>query len=365
MTYTSSNGVTTSSTILPEHINTSNTEHINNNIPESIDDYSLNAAEMQTLRDPYPSGVSLATTLSEELGGLRHVLQAITQETYWYIDPPTFCENSANYNHGSNTFTLTGLLSAAAITSTGTVTLSGTVAGNVDAGATTSFEITNSATPTVDTQGEIALDTTVTGWTEGQLTWYGTEANYIASFPTDTMTTTDGHILAYSAANDQFEMVAPQSTITLGAEQASTSGTAIDFTSIPSGTKKITIMPVGVSKDGVEELLLQLGDSGGIETSGYLGGVFDSGSDFTSTSGFMLTISDAAAAIHHGSIVLTLENAATFTWVCNAIVARSDITDTQGAAGSKSLTAELDRVRITTTGTPDDFDAGVINIQYE
>lgn len=185
--YSMSRNPQTNDTILATDLVTSNAEHINNNIPSSIDDLSSNTAAMRETRDPYPGAViSLAVTLAEEIQGLRNQLRLITQELYWYIDPPTFCENSANYNHGSNTFTGIGV---------------------IDFGGATSLEVPVSATPTVDAQGEIALDTTVTGWTEGLLTWYGTEANYIASFPTDTMTTTDGHILAYSAANDQFEMV--------------------------------------------------------------------------------------------------------------------------------------------------------------
>lgn len=60
----------------------------NSNIPEDIDDFSVNEAEMQTTVDPFPAGVaSLATSLSEELSRLRYVIAQITGETQWYIDP--------------------------------------------------------------------------------------------------------------------------------------------------------------------------------------------------------------------------------------------------------------------------------------
>ena len=36
-----------------------------------------------------------------------------------------------------------------------------------------------------------------------------------------------------------------------------------------------------------------------------------------------------------------------------------------GSGGAKSLSAELTQIRVTTTGTPDDFDAGAINITTE
>ena len=48
----------------------------------------------------------------------------------------------------------------------------------------------------------------------------------------------------------------------------STSGTSIDFTGIPSGVKRITIMLKDVSTSGTSYKLIQLG-SGSITTTGY------------------------------------------------------------------------------------------------
>jgi hypothetical protein len=59
--------------------------------------------------------------------------------------------------------------------------------------------------------------------------------------------------------------------ITSGTAVASTSGTSIDFTSIPSWVKRITVMFNGVSTSGTSAKIIQLGDSGGVETSGYIG----------------------------------------------------------------------------------------------
>jgi hypothetical protein len=52
---------------------------------------------------------------------------------------------------------------------------------------------------------------------------------------------------------------------------ASTSGTAIDFTSIPSWVKRVTINLLGVSTNGVSTLRFRIGPVAGVETSGYLG----------------------------------------------------------------------------------------------
>ncbi|MFA6042031.1 MAG: hypothetical protein WC733_11070, partial [Methylophilus sp.] len=60
-------------------------------------------------------------------------------------------------------------------------------------------------------------------------------------------------------------------SITSGTAIATTSGTTQDFTSIPSSVKKITLMFSGVSTDGTSNAMIQIGDSGGIEATGYLG----------------------------------------------------------------------------------------------
>lgn len=78
-------------TILTASIyNTDHQNHIDNNIPSSIDDFSVNVAAMQTTADPGEVGSeSLATTLSEELSRLRFMIKDITGKTQWYETPAT------------------------------------------------------------------------------------------------------------------------------------------------------------------------------------------------------------------------------------------------------------------------------------
>lgn len=153
----------------------------------------------------------------------------------------------------------------------------------------------------------------------------------------------------------------------IGTAVAATSGTSIDFTGIPAGVRRITINLFGVSTNGTNPLLIQLGDSGGIEASGYLG----AGSDFTTivvtgrrTDGFVIGTAFSAAAVAHGSIYLTQEAVATFSWCATGTLGWSNADVTQNTAGHKSTSAELDRVRITTVNGVDTFDAGEINIAY-
>jgi len=111
--------------------------------------------------------------------------------------------------------------------------------------------------------------------------------------------------------------------ITLATEQPSTSGTSIDFTGIPAGTKRITIMFVDVSTSGVSKPYLQLGDAGGIETTGYAASssnVQSTSSAVLHTTGFAIFSADAANKLG-GNIILTLENSTNFTWTVMGILA--------------------------------------------
>jgi hypothetical protein len=155
---------------------------------------------------------------------------------------------------------------------------------------------------------------------------------------------------------------------TLATEVASTSGTSVDFTGIPTWVRKITIQFFGVSVSGTSPILVQLGDSGGIETTGYLGsggGVAAVSNSANHTAGFGIADAGAATAVFHGVVSLTLEDSVAFTWLAASVMGRSDGAVVNVGGGSKSLSAALDRVRITTTGGTDTFDLGSINILYE
>ena len=159
--------------------------------------------------------------------------------------------------------------------------------------------------------------------------------------------------------------------ITSGTAVATTSGTSIDFTSIPSWVKRITVMFSGVSTNGTSIVQVQLGYSGGIINSGYLGAVVRSGtgtggSNFSS--GFTLADSGSGgAAVHtrHGALVFSLLNAATYNWAVFGNIGHSDSANAWMLGGSILLTGTLTQIRITTVNGTDTFDAGSINILYE
>ena len=156
------------------------------------------------------------------------------------------------------------------------------------------------------------------------------------------------------------------SIITSGTAVASTSGTSIDFTSIPSWVKRITVMLSSVSTNGTSTLVLQLGDSGGIETSGYDGGCLQNGIQTAwASSAMLLKRTGAAGEVTTTQAVLTLLGSN--QWVLGSTMYSNDSGSIYMgvSSGAKTLSDTLDRIRITTTNGTDTFDAGSINILYE
>jgi hypothetical protein len=156
-------------------------------------------------------------------------------------------------------------------------------------------------------------------------------------------------------------------SITSGTAVASTSGTSIEFTSIPSWVKRITVMLSGVSTSGVSAVLVRIGTSSGVVNTGYIGAasVFTNGtpSVSNSTTGFLLEPSPGAGSLAYGSCVIT--NVTDNTWVASFNIAYGDAPYVGNGAGSIVLGATLDRVQLTTSNGTDTFDAGLVNILYE
>lgn len=160
--------------------------------------------------------------------------------------------------------------------------------------------------------------------------------------------------------------------ITSGTAQASTSGTAIDFTSIPSWVKRITVMLNEVSAATASALQIQIGGSGGVETTGYavnttvIRGAYPGGAgNTTSTSGFVLqNYSTSTADSVSGHLILT--NISGNIWVGSGLVSVGPFNsyDVHMFAGTKTLSSVLDRVRLTTIAAAT-LDAGSVNILYE
>ena len=190
------------------------------------------------------------------------------------------------------------------------------------------------------------LDVEIQGSTSGSITL---AAPAVAGSSTQTLVATTGTL-------------AP---IISGTTVASTSGTSIDFTGIPSWVKRITVMFNGVSLSGSANGLVQLG-SGSIETSGYLGGAtlqyVGTVEAANATNGLILPLALSSRVIHGCIVINSMNNN---LWCSFGSFGFSNAAGSGVSGGSKTLSGAIDRIRITTTNGTDTFDAGSINILYE
>ena len=176
-----------------------------------------------------------------------------------------------------------------------------------------------------------------------------------------------GEVVLNSATQTLTNKTIQGGALTL-ATAVTASGTSVDFTSIPSWVKRITVMFSGVSTSGTSNPLIQLGDSGGIENTSY-----------ASQSVVMVNATTSVGAIHTTGFGVLSGQAANIvtgifqicsvsgnTWVFGGWHTQGSGTATTGSsAGNKTLSDTLTQVRITTVNGTDTFDAGTINIMYE
>ena len=260
--------------------------------------------------------------------------------------------NAATFASGAVDSTTTTLTAGGAI-QVGTIQ-----PGNIASNAVTTAKIAD------------ATDT-ATGVTDSKLRW-STARSVLgrsaatSGAPADIAASADDQVLRRSGGAVGFGTITPSSlTQWMTSETAkSATGTSVDFTSIPSWVKRITILFNGVSVDSgtVGYPIIQIGDSGGLETAGYTGRLLDSyyGISAEFTSGFNTYYSSAASVTSTMSATITLIGSN--TWIYSMLAVSPDAR-LWYACGVKQLSATLDRLSVKPhTGN---FDAGTINIIYE
>ena len=155
--------------------------------------------------------------------------------------------------------------------------------------------------------------------------------------------------------------------LTASTAQASTSGTSIDFSSIPSTVKRITLGLYNVGTNGSASLLVRLGTGGVATTTGYVSGadqVEDNETGASNTTGFIILGATGVSTTNYSGIITFMRVSSTL-WVAMGNLYREDGTLQNISAGRVALSGDLDFLRITTTNGTDAFDSGTINILYE
>jgi len=152
-----------------------------------------------------------------------------------------------------------------------------------------------------------------------------------------------------------------------GVAQSTVSGTSIDFTAIPSAVKRVTFTAVGISTNGTSAFTLQIGTSAGVDTSGYASGYnYFNASIISGNTGGGLRLEPAVPAATASYIITALlTRVSGNTWTLDGKVYRTDGPGGGVGLASKTLSGELDRVRLTTSSGTETFDAGIANIMWE
>ena len=164
--------------------------------------------------------------------------------------------------------------------------------------------------------------------------------------------TTDGTTLSYG------------SSIVSGTSVATTSGTAVTFTSIPSWVKRITMVFNGVSTNGSSYPVLRIG-SGSVDSTSYVSSSTVTYGPYlasiTSTSSYVI-YTDVAANALSGSI--ELNNVSGNIWIASGVFSLYAANGMVILGGTHTISGTLDRVQLTTINGTDTFDAGSVNILY-
>ena len=180
------------------------------------------------------------------------------------------------------------------------------------------------------------------------------------STPTFVAPTTTGNVLF--TTNGTSWSSTPK--ITSETSQATTSGTAFNFTSIPSWVKRVTVMINNFAISG-STLEVRLGTSGGIVSTGYVGssGVYING-NATDTGGMSSSGMSFGGGVSSGYGVIVFTNISGNIWMAMGNYNNAS-TRTGTLSGSISLASALTQLRLTTTSGTATFSSGSVNIMYE
>lgn len=202
----------------------------------------------------------------------------------------------------------------------------------------------------------LVIGTDVQAYSSNLTSWAG------KTIPSGTVVgTTDAQTLTNKTLTTPVISGESNAALNLATAVASTSGTSIDFTGIPSWVKRITVMFGSVSTNGSSNLLVQAG-AGSTQTSGYDSGASSSSTAATSSSGFVVTAINGASATTKGAVILSFVGSNVWVMFGTTYTSGNYNNVTSGVV---TLSGTLDRVRITTVNGTDTFDAGSINILYE
>jgi hypothetical protein len=230
------------------------------------------------------------------------------------------------------------ITSGAAVSSTGAITAGSTLASTTTLTAGSSLSVTTSATIgttlSVDTIQEKTASAGVTA----------------------------GGVLLKNGVTAASSVI-----ISSGTATATTSGSLVTFSSIPTWVKRINVLFRDVSLTGTDGLIVRIGPSGGIVSSGYTTSasiVTNSASPTTSndTSGFLIIMGSNGRSFS-GIMTICLLDPTNHTYV-SSHSGKCDGANTNVGGGEVDLSGLVTQLTIQPSGA-NTFDSGSVNIQYE
>jgi len=275
--------------------------------------------------------------------------------------------------NGTITTALIPTLTAGTTTGTAGIFTSGTIAtlnsttGTIATLNSTTGTITNLSTT-------LAGDFTISNGT-GTLGTSGATAGTYGSVSAIPFLTVNAKGIITSATTGTFSTTPADGSITpaklsqpftSATAIATTSGTAIDFTGIPSWVKRITVMLNQVSTSGASLQIVQIGTSSGIVNSGYTSGATylpSAGGSYTTVSSGFNIPAGSANSIQSGAVQIFYMGLD--LWIYSYVAVNTGENGSSVGGGSKTLSGTLDRIRLTTANGTDTFDSGSVNILYE
>ena len=209
----------------------------------------------------------------------------------------------------------------------------------------------------------------VTIQTDSTLAKWNIINSFDADFATKTGTETlTDKTLTSPVINTGVSGDAGVSRLLQSSKTVTTSGSTVNITGIPSWAKKLTISLDSVSWTGdaaSEYIGLRLGDSVGIESTGYKASMVNVGASIAkySTTEFPIIDMFLAAATVDGLITIILHDSTTNLWILSGGASEHQSKNST-VNGSKALSATLDRVQLLCSDTAT-FDAGSFRVTYE
>jgi len=228
--------------------------------------------------------------------------------------------------------------------------------------------------------GGIRITNGTTGSTSSDGLWLGVDSSgqsYMYNSENTATTFYTNNTLQMTIASDGIVTGTAGNLMLVSGTAVTASSTSVDFTGIPSWVKRITISYTGISFDATASPVLRIGDSGGIEDTGYTscvgmvniptGNVCRGG--IASTYFLLMNTNNGTTATGFNDAVIFLTKVSGNTWAVGGS-ASSYTSSSAGlyagsVAGYKTLSDTLTQVRLTSSSGTANFDAGTINILYE